>query len=398
MKKAVILSALIFSSLTFSACGGSSSPPPTETPAAPVSSITKRVFLLNQFSGKIQIVDAATDTGSGFLLPSDFNTFGTAQFLVSAGSRTLIFDSASNSIYGITHSTETITVALGLGGATESVALSQDGNTAYVAIPSLSRIAVVDLANNKLLDPINGVPGVRRLVATKNGAKLLAFTNDVNTMIVINTADKTGAAAPIGGFDRPYTAVISADDTKAFILSCGAECGGTAARVTVLDLATNAVGASVAVGGATVGLLDGTNLYVAGSPAVSTSTTNGGTFNVVNVTNSAALSASANIAISDGLHHAIVPVGGGKFYIGATRCTIINSGGVNKGCLSIVTGSTGSVREARGEVTSIAAIKNRTVAYVTQGGDLDIYDTTTDTLQAKQILTTGRVVDAKEVD
>ncbi len=397
MKKAVILNAIIFACLMLSACGGSS--PRAEQPAEiSVSKIAKRVLLLNQFAGKIQIIDAATDTPSAFFIPDSLSVFSRGEFLLRAGTKTLLLDSGPNVLYVIDSAIEGISSSFPLDGPAESVAVTGDGNTAYIAIPSLGRIQIADLAGNKFLSPINGVPGVRRLVVTKNGAKLLAFANDVNTMVVINIADKTGANAPIGGFDRPYTAVISSDDSKAFILSCGGECGGAAAKVTVLDLSNNAIGSSVFVGGATVGLLEGTNLYVAGSPATSTSTTNGGTFNIVSVSNAAALTASANIAISDGLHHTIVPVSSSKLYIGATRCTIVNSGGVSKGCLSIVSGTSAVIGAARGEVTSIAAIKNRTVAYVTQGGDLDIYDTTSDALQTKQIDITGRVVDAKEID
>ncbi|HUS20344.1 MAG TPA: hypothetical protein VMZ25_11900 [Terriglobales bacterium] len=381
---------------SFSACGGGGQ---AEQPApeAPLSKLAKRVFLLNQFSGKIQIIDAATDTLSGFVIPSDFSSFSNAQFLLRAGTRTLVFDAGSNGLYAIDSTTETVKVAVGLSGATESVVVSADGNTAYAAIPTLGRIDLIDLLNNKLLDPINGLPGVRRLVISKNGAKILAFSNDVNTFSVVTTSDKTVTAA-IGTFDRPYTGVFSSDDTKAFILNCGAECGGAAAAVTVLDMTTNAGGSSVGVGGATVGYLEGSNLYVAGSPAVSTATFNGGTLNVVNVANPATLTTSGAAAISDGLHHTIVPVGSGKFYIGATRCTIINTGTVSKGCLSILNGTTTTVGAARGEVTSITPIKNRTVVYVTQGGDLDIYSSATDTLQAKQIDIVGKAVDAKEID
>jgi hypothetical protein len=397
LKKAVVLSGLILTCLlTFSACGGGA-PSEPETPVAPVSKLTKRVFLLNQFAGKIQIIDAATDTLSGFTIPSDFTAFSSAQFLLRSGARTLLFDAGNNGLFAIDSSTESVKVAVTLSGATESVVMSADGNTAYAAIPTLGRIDVVDLANNKLLDPINGLPGVRRLAITKSGAKILAFSNDVNTFSVVTTSDKTITPA-VGTFNRPYTAVFSADDTKAFVLNCGAECGGSAASVTAFDMTTSTAGSSVAVGGATVGYLDGTNLYVAGSPAVSTSTSNGGTLNVVNVSNPAALTTSAAAAISDGLHHTIVPVASGKFYIGAIRCTIINTGTISKGCLSILNGSTANVGAARGDVTSIAPIKNRTVVYVTQGGDLDIYSTTDDTLQAKQINIIGKAVDVKEVD
>lgn len=399
MKKAVILSLLILISLLFSACGGSSST--EEKPVEiPVSKIQKRVLLLNQFAGKIQIINAATDTPSSFIIPSEpLSTFSRPEYLIRIGAKTLLLDAGTNVLYVIDSAIEGVSGSFALDGPAEGIAVTGDFSKAYIAIPSLGRIQVADLAGTKFLTPINSVAGVRRLVVTKNGAKLLAFSNDVNTMLVINTADGAGATTPIGGFDRPYTAVINGDDTKAFVLSCGRECGGTSAAVTVLDLSNNnSLGSSVAVGGATVGLLEGSSLYVAGSPKPSTSTTNEGTFNVVNVSNTAALTASASVAISDGLHHTIVPVGSNKFYVGATRCTIINTQAVNKGCLSIVSGTSATVGAARGEVTSIAPIKNRTAVYITQGGDLDIYDSATDTLQPRQIDVIGKVVDAKEID
>lgn len=396
MKKAVILSAIFLVSVFgFTACGGGGSS--DQEPEIPTSGIAKRVFLLNQFSGKIQVVDAATDTISNFTVPSDLlSFFSRGESLVLAGNSVLVSDSASNLLHIVDKVTESRIAAVGLSGNPEGVVVIGDNTRAYVAIPGQGRVEVIDVTAGKSLDPITGLPAPRRLAVTKNGSKLLAFSNDINTVAVINTSDRS--VTTVGGFDRPYAAVISADDTRAFILSCGLECGGTQARVTVLNLADNSVGASVNVGGATVGLLEGNNLYVAGSPAVSTSSTNGGTLNVVNVSNLAALTASAAFPISDGLHHTIVPVGNNKFYIGALRCTLINSGGVNKGCLSFFNGTAASVGAARGDVTSIAAIKNRTVAYVTQGGELDIYDVASDALQTRQVDVIGRAVDAKEVD
>lgn len=396
MKKAAVLTGIFLVSIFgFTACGGSGGS--NEEPQIPTSKIAKRVFLLNQFSGKIQIVDAATDTMSSFSVPGDLLTFfARGEALIPAGNSILVPDSSSNLLHIIDKVTETRIAAVGLAGTPEGVALIGDNTRAYVAIPGQGRIDVVDVTAGKTLDPITGLAAPRRLAVTRNGSRLLAFSNDINSVAVINTSDRS--VTTVGGFDRPFAAVISADDTRAFILSCGVECGGTQARVTVLNLADNSIGASVNVGGATVGLLEGNNLYVAGSPAVSTSSANGGTLNVVNVSNLAALTVSATFPISDGLHHTIVPVGNNKFYIGALRCTLINTGGVNKGCLSFFNGSSSSVGTARGDVTSIAPIKNRSVVYVTQGGELDIYDLASDTLQARQVDVIGRAVDAKEVD
>ena len=53
---------------------------------------------------------------------------------------------------------------------------------------------------------------------------------------------------------------------------------------------------------------------------------------------------------------------------------------------------------ANGDVTGIQPIANRHVVYLVQGGELQIYDTTTDKLQATQINIIGQAVDVKTID
>ena len=60
-------------------------------------------------------------------------------------------------------------------------------------------------------------------------------------------------------------AIFSDDDSTAYILNCGPECGGTTASVTLLDVNSNLVGPTIPVDAATFGLLSGNTLYVAGT-------------------------------------------------------------------------------------------------------------------------------------
>jgi hypothetical protein len=71
-----------------------------------------------------------------------------------------------------------------------------------------------------------------------------------------------------------------------------------------------------------------------------------------------------------------------------------------RGCLSIYNTLTGEVviPPANGDVTGIEPISNRNVVYLAQGGELQIYDTTTDKLQTTQIDISGEVIDVKTVD
>ena len=59
---------------------------------------------------------------------------------------------------------------------------------------------------------------------------------------------------------------------------------------------------------------------------------------------------------------------------------------------------TGFIPPANGDATGIEPISGRHVVYVAQGGQLQIYDTTTDKLQPKQIDISGEVIDVKVVD
>src|SRR5205085_1724244 len=123
---------------------------------------------------------------------------------------------------------------------------------------------------NGLIDVIDA--SVDRLVfvlttgGTPSMIKVLAF-NDVSrdTFHIIDISGKAATAVTNAALDFPIYGVFSSDDSKAYILSCGAECGGTTAKVSVLDVAAGTISQTVTVSAATTALLDGTRLYVAGT-------------------------------------------------------------------------------------------------------------------------------------
>lgn len=377
-----------------SSCGGSSDSDPNANPVIPKSNIAKRALVTNTFFGAAQIVDAATDTLSGF---TAIRTDGvrpllsSPTLLFSTTSKTLMLDAGTNSVYSMDNATEQLTTGVTFGGSVASFVGSQDGKFVYAAIPGAGKVQWADLTATTPTATDIAIAGVRRLVITPDGSKVLAFGDDPTNIRVIKVSDNT--VTTVGGFDRPYSAVISSDNARAYILNCGPQCGGTQARVTNLDLATNTAGASVNVGGATIGIINGSTLYVAGSPGVSSSAANGGTLDVINLTT---FTRTGGVNISDGIHEHIA-FAGSKIYVGARACTQIDSATVKKGCLSIYNTSSGSVTLGGplGDVTAIAPISNRNVVYTIQNGDLFIYDTATDTLQSKQIEFTGKVTDVK---
>jgi hypothetical protein len=236
------------------------------------------------------------------------------------------------------------------------------------------------------------------LAITHNGNMILAFSDNTEQVALIDRTQSDKVTNPFVTLptgSRPYTALFSSDDTTAYILNCGVECGGTIpASIDILNMSTMAI-TVVPVRAATVAVMDNTNLYVAGTDV----TTNLGRLDVMNLSSLAVTPVAT--PISDGLHTTMALAANNKLYIGSKACT--NSGG---SCLSVYNTSSGAAaivsgnaaNPAIGDVTAITPIVGRPVVYVIQGGTLTIYDSSTDTPQAGQIFISGKVSDVKEVD
>ena len=402
LKRAIILASCVGALSVLLSCGGGNSN--SSTPQ--VSGIKKRAFVTNNFASQIEIINAANDTvNTTFVTNTSGTTTATPVNLINAGTNpaqmvltpdkklTLVFDQGATVISVLTNATEIVTSQIPLPAFTESFAAGTDNSSVYVAVPNApisgqpsGAVEILNATAGTLTNTI-AVPGARRVVLSHNGNKLLAFADGVDQMFVIDTAAKT--ATTISGFDRPVYGVFSSDDSKAYILNCGAECGGTAAKVTVLDMSTNTPGATVAVTAARVGLLDSSgNLYVAGT------TSTGGKLDVLNA-GSLAISKSA-VAITDGTQTLMALGSNSKLFIGSRGCS-----SAVQGCLSIYDTGAGAVTisaPGAGDVTGMDPIAGRNVVYVVEGGELVIYDTTTNKPQTTQIDIVGKAFDVKLID
>jgi hypothetical protein len=265
------------------------------------------------------------------------------------------------------------------------------------------------------------ISNARRLVMSPKGSKLLVFPDpqsqvppNTHTFFVVDTT--TGSFQTITDavhLDQPFTAVFGASDTQAFVLNCGAECGGTAASVVSVDFTNAPVFAPalpIAVAGATVGLMNGTNLYVAGTSP----TLPGGltcpisSCGELTVINTGTLTAGNPVAITDGTHEKMAFVNS-RIYVGAHGCTVDPGTAANtvRGCLSIfntgssaVTFSTESSFRQNFDVTGLQPISGRNIIYVVQGGEIDFFDTTTDAVATgiTPLDAVGKAFDAVLID
>ena len=411
MKRAIV--PLLFATLVLVSCGGGGSSSSSSAPAT--SGIKQRAFVTNAYANQIVIVNAANDTvNTTFVSDTSGNVTSALANTISAGTGagmmklssdkkiTLVFDEGSHAVAVVDNATEAATGLIVLPDFTQSMAISADDKTAYAAVPNVpisgqpsGGVEVMDIVNFTVPTPLP-VAAAHRIVMSHNGGKLLVFSDNSNQVTVIDLSSQI--ITPVPGFDHPVWGVFSPDDTIAYILSCGPECGGSGAKVTVLNLSNLTLGAGTSVSAATTALLDGNSLYVAGTRfgagACGQPLCNlGGRLDVIDTGSLSVV--KSGVAISDGYHQAVALGNDNRLFIGATTCS-----NTTQGCLSIYNTSaqTVAVSQPNGDVTGLAPIPNRHVVYVVEGGELRIYDTTTDAPQKTQIDIVGRAVDVKFVD
>jgi hypothetical protein len=236
-------------------------------------------------------------------------------------------------------------------------------------------------------------------------------------------------------FDRPIKAVFSSDGSTAYILNCGAECGGSKASISLVPVApliflqgqqsgllpcnlpangscpntSAAPMANIAIaGGASNALVDGSTMYVVGQQA---QTVNGQTLFAGNLTvvNLASKTVTSAVAISDGQPGAMsrmIEADDSTLWIGMTGCTTgvryaTNPAG-GYGCLTMYNTSTNKVTLLEpyiGDATGIAAVTGLHKIYTAEGGQVYIYSTKDGSSLDNQFVTvTGTAYDVAYLD
>ncbi len=413
----VLFTALAGLAFLLAGCGGyNGSGTGSNSSSTPTSGLKKRVLVSNQQAGTVSIVDANKDILSTFSIGTVGSVPGAAK-MVTAGGFTAVINSNENDLSIITNASEQVTQTFGTFDRVTDLAINSSGATAFAAVRNPGVLDAVNTTTNT--GTALNIPTVSRVVVSPNGTKLLAFVDDPqslvtfppNTFFVIDVASNSltpvaipGSCTAVAPFvcSQSFSAVFNGSETKAFILNCGAECGGSTASVVSLDFsgATPVFGTPIPVSAATVGLLNGSNLFVAGTPAASSS----GTLQIINTGSS---TAGAPISITNGLHTKMTMASNNRLYIGASACTPVNDAttGLIRGCLTIFNTSSSALvfpefnsLRTSFDVTGLQPISNRTVIYVVEGGELDIYDTNTDALTATQIDIVGHAIDVVQID
>jgi hypothetical protein len=293
--------------------------------------------------------------------------------------------------------------------------VTPDGRFAFAAVHNTNSIEILDLSNSVLCTTLTTtcrgpitVNAPSRIVLSGDGKTLLAFSGNAATadsVYVIDAVAATGTTGlgivptPVSGFHRAVNGVFASDNVTAYVMNCGFECGDIAGTEGVQVLNTSAatntgtLGSASAAVPATVGVLDGGNLFVAGTKEGGQGAMNGGVVTKINPT-TLALGTSASIA--PGTHDTMVAQSG-KVFVGSRACTLTVP--PNQSCLGIFDeNSTAVITGISGDVTGMQAISGRSVVYVIIGGELQIYDANTSALQSQQLDLIGHAEQVVQVD
>jgi hypothetical protein len=377
--------------------------------------LKNRAFITNQYSGNVQIVNSQTDQTAYYTVTNN-NTgitgpgvTGTAVAITIGGSltfellspdtlETLVYNPTSFTLAFVTNATEAPNGAVNLASWADMALYSPDSTKVYVPEPTVAitnarpgGVQVINTTTGSITSTFP-VPAAHWVAISPNGNTLLVFALNSDTMYLIDLTQTAPTPVAIPGFARPVNAFISSDNSTAYILNCGPECGSTAGPPSVMrfNLATQTITATVPVAGASVGLLKANNLYVAGYPGGTN-----GTLDLVDI-GSMTRTTINPVAIGDGNHTSMAISTNNKLYIGALSCM-----NVTVGCLSMVDLgklTLDGISQPLGSVTGLQAIPGRNTIYTIQGGVLYIYDTTTEQLQSTQISFRGALYSVLQVD
>jgi hypothetical protein len=380
----------------------------------------------------LSIVDAAKDSYTGLSIGlSGTSTFPGLMVVTPNLKDTVVYSSTGNTVAVVDNASEAVAQgssanlpAIPLLGPTESMLPYVDSQTLFVAVPgatvngqsqgavevlrflsgSTSPAAVIPVATAHFL--VQSHDGNRIIVFSDNpqsvpaGSASECATPQCITLIspgLLGTSTDPRTPIESTSFDHPVWGVFSADNSKLYVFNCGPECGGTTASISVVDMTQDppvVTAPNINVPAATHGILNGTTLYVAGTPpgVACPSGSAAPLCGELTTIDTGAMAATGSATITAGYHDRMELGANGQIFVGA-RSTCTN-------CLSIFNTTDGSVvmPPGNGDVTGIQPITDRSVVYVCEHGKLWIYDTTTDQLQTVQTVIVGQAIDVKLVD
>lgn len=449
----------------------------------PPSGLLNRVLIAVQnpgilSKGTLEIVDAYYDIRYGYTgQPASFSLSGYGGALpvsiqnMPEEQRGAVYGAGDGSFTLANYGSEKTTgTTPGLNGPSSSIFITRNGQWVLAASQQSHVLTIVNQGSGSSI-PLS-LPGIYRVSVNPGGSVVLAFVQNSDYVYYprqLTTAqsqaysggpttwpkaavdcepqnapswclfqaqspdavDSTGNyyGAPLT-FDRPVKAVFSADGSTAYVMNCGAECGGSIASVSLLPTApmiftlgeasgqlptsaalaascpTTGAASSCTIpipGGATNALVDSDTMYVVGQEKMPDGFW-GGHLTVVNLAN---YSAAPPVSISDGTPGTpsrMVEGDDNTLWIGMIQCTEGERYNNNQpyGCLTMYNTSTQKVvllEPYVGDATGVTAVTGLHKVYAAEGGQVYIYSTTDGSVLDNQFVTvTGTAWDVAYMD
>jgi len=388
----------------------------------------------------LEIIDAQADTGPFFNINLSGSSAFPGMMALSPNKQfTAVYSTTDHTVTTVNNANEAVQTtssgssgssplgSITLPGAAQNMVFWTDNNTLFVPVPTATSVfnpntpGVLEVLNlgSAIISATIPIPGAQYETLSPNGNQLVVLGTSANQVAVVTPlliGTNTSPVNVITGFDRPVAAVFNGSDL--YILDCGIECvGGTGpASIIHQDPSSSTAGTPVPLvsggisGGATVALVSGSTMYVAGTPPGTTcpSGTAAPHCGILSVVDLGTLAVTATATITDGYHDRMQMGANGQLFIGANTCSNVTTSTETRGCLSIVNASNPSgisdssvvFPPENGDVTGIQPVTNRSVVYVCQNKQFRIYDTTTDKLlvQSKPVNIIGQPTDVLLVD
>lgn len=348
----------------------------------PPSKLAHRVMVsvtINGTQGSLPILDALRDirynisnVNSTFSISGYGSGYPVHIYSFPAEIRGYVYSSTDGSLTNINYGTEAASGSAGtIPGKSASIAIPPTFGHIYAAVESTGEFIVID--NTTGITYALSLPNVYQVAANQGDTVVLAMVRNSNTLYrlvhlntnqpaIPNAVDCEPYNLPVycvvpvpdsstsPSLDRPVAAYFSLDGTTAYVLDCGAECGGTTSGLTIMQQGniqvtvcpnscptnqpiTSPVTGHVAVpGGATAVLSDGTNLYLSGQQLQPDGLFTG----FLSIMNLASNTVTGQYSISDGYHTKMLFGDDNTLWIGSQSCATGERQklGLNYNCLT----------------------------------------------------------------
>jgi hypothetical protein len=428
----------------------------------PPSLLAQRVMIAvsaNGSFGSLQIVDALRDIRSNventiptFQISGYSSGLPTTIFNFPSELRGYVYSNTDGSLANIDYSGEASKGPVGsFQSGTSSIAIPPTFGHFYGAESNAGILEIVDASGGGPY-PLN-IPNVFRVAVNKGDTVVLAMVRNSDALYRIfklnqsqyptaqaaiaatGSVDCQPALLPVycavpvpGSYDRPYGVYFSLDGTTAYLLNCGAECGGKTASVSLLQqgpLNNNVIPSSptqpnptianVPVpGGVTTALSDGATLYLAGQQLQPDGLFAGFLSTI-----------TGKYSISDGMHTKMLFADNNTLWIGSQYCATGERAklGQNYNCLTrVVLGGTTLTPQVLpnvtpggttvvpypnqnydqyyyGSLTGICWVQNYNKVYTAYGGQVHIFNTADGTERDNQfVAVAGTALDVAYMD